>query len=289
MERMTRNEFEQFIIDSVKNEVEPAVRVEHIECKKLDGTYPGLTFRVDGKSVSPVINTESAWNRYLISGDTDKIVSEIIDAIKEGDKMNEKIEMLYDYENVKNHLGVRLSNYETRKDRIDNMPHVVVNDLALTYYVAIDNSKIVSVTNGLLASWGIDKDRLHEDAMESAIMNFPVVSSALENVLGKLSGEEVPVAGMGLNVLTNKQGMYGAAAVMYPGVKENLSKAYGGDYYLLPSSVHEFLTLPADGHDAEELAKIVHSVNRAEVDEKDRLSDHVYRYDSKSGEIVIAA
>ena len=60
------------------------------------------------------------------------------------------------------------------------------------------------------------------------------------------------------------------------------SEKLGGDFFLLPSSVHEVILIP-DKPDMQysELEKIVKEVNATQVDVKDQLSDHVYHYDAK--------
>ena len=59
-----------------------------------------------------------------------------------------------------------------------------------------------------------------------------------------------------------------------------------GDCYILPSSIHEVLIVPSD-MDVNTLAHMVHDINRAEVAEQDRLSDHVFRL--SKGVISVAA
>ena len=39
---------------------------------------------------------------------------------------------------------------------------------------------------------------------------------------------------------------YGACSILYPGMLEQLAERIGGDYYMIPSSVHEFLLVPRE-------------------------------------------
>ena len=56
----------------------------------------------------------------------------------------------------------------------------------------------------------------------------------------------------------------------------------GGDFFLLPSSIHEVILVPDNGKmDYRELEKMVHEVNETQVRPTERLSDNVYHYDSK--------
>jgi hypothetical protein len=89
----------------------------------------------------------------------------------------------------------------------------------------------------------------------------------------------VPEEVGGMYVLTNASGSLGAAALFYPDVKEKAAELLGGDYYILPSSVHEVILVP-DSADikAADLCDMVKQANRTVVDEKDILSDNVYHY-----------
>ena len=83
-----------------------------------------------------------------------------------------------------------------------------------------------------------------------------------------------------LYVLTNAKMFLGAACVFYPEVLSSIGNAVQTDYYILPSSIHECIILPASsGYSREELEEIVRQVNEAQVPEQEILSNHVYFYD----------
>ena len=81
---------------------------------------------------------------------------------------------------------------------------------------------------------------------------------------------------------SNQERIHGAGVIAYPDFMEEAAKRLGGDFYVLPSSIHEVLLVP-DTPDvsAVELQKMVQSVNMEQVAPEERLSDHVYHYDSK--------
>jgi hypothetical protein len=88
-------------------------------------------------------------------------------------------------------------------------------------------------------------------------------------------------------VLTNRQKMNGAACMFYPGVLEDFGKKLGRDFYLLPSSVHEVILVPADETVSKEaLWEIVTDINRTQVAEEEILADSVYYYDRKKDRIL---
>ena len=83
-------------------------------------------------------------------------------------------------------------------------------------------------------------------------------------------------------VASNKERIHGAGVIAYPEFMEEAAKRLGGDFYVLPSSIHEVILIP-DTPDVSvlELQGIVQSVNVEQVAPEERLSDHIYHYDSK--------
>ena len=82
------------------------------------------------------------------------------------------------------------------------------------------------------------------------------------------------------SVLTNSGSIYGAAAVLYPDVLEQIGERMEENFFILPSSVHETILLPDDGnYRLSELKEMVWEINRTELMEEDWLSDTVYYYD----------
>ncbi len=97
--------------------------------------------------------------------------------------------------------------------------------------------------------------------------------------------EEIP----SMYVLTNAEKMNGANSILDPKTMEDISEKVGGDFYILPSSLHEVIILPdSPDMDKDVLEQMVRDINAGEVAPEDRLSDHVYMYDSVEKEIVLA-
>ena len=64
---------------------------------------------------------------------------------------------------------------------------------------------------------------------------------------------------------------------------EQASLKAGGDFFILPSSIHEILIVPDNGKmHVEDLQNMVKEVNMNEVDYIDQLTDSVYHYDHQA-------
>ena len=88
-------------------------------------------------------------------------------------------------------------------------------------------------------------------------------------------------------VISNEKHFRGSAALFYPGNLEKISMALGGNFYIIPSSVHEVLAIPDDPSIVVlYLQELVAEANLMYVSENERLSDSVYYYDANSGEVI---
>lgn len=86
---------------------------------------------------------------------------------------------------------------------------------------------------------------------------------------------------------SNTQNVNGAAEILNQKAMDEIAEKLGGDFIVLPSSVHETIILPIDqGMDSNELEGMVQQINAGVVSDEDKLSDHVFQYDSESHELV---
>ena len=151
----------------------------------------------------------------------------------------------------------------------------------------------ILVNNDMLQNFGITEEQLFADAAQYAPDLRPSEIMSMADVLAQMMGIDVSELGnqFGLPENAAEAPMYvastqdrtnGAGIIAYPGFMEMASEKLGGDFFLLPSSVHEVILVPDKGDgNFRELESMVQEVNSTQVDPKDQLSDHVYHYDSK--------
>ena len=73
---------------------------------------------------------------------------------------------------------------------------------------------------------------------------------------------------------------------MYPDIAEKAREIIGGDYYIIPSSVHECLLISKDcGHSAKNIGEMIRDINMAQVEREEWLSDHAYEMDFEKNEL----
>ena len=142
----------------------------------------------------------------------------------------------------------------------------------------------------MLARWGISE----QEMLEAASLNLKKEAYQFMNLqsLIRRSSEVADInecRHANMCVLTNRAMCYGATGILRTDLLEKLAQLKETDLYILPSSVHEVILLPAlDWWGVDELRQMVKSVNAGWVDKMDWLSDEVYYYRRGSGEAVIA-
>ena len=72
-------------------------------------------------------------------------------------------------------------------------------------------------------------------------------------------------------------------------MQKRIGEIVGGDYYILPSSVHELLIIPNRGNfKANELADMVQSVNNQMVSKDEQLGNKVLFYRADMDRLIVA-
>ena len=280
--------------------------VELVQHKKLNEQYTGLVVRKENQVAVPTINLEALYDAY--DSDHISLVEAVTQAAAMVQMQPEGFEVdslrITDYDTTKHKLFIRVSNAEKNQEMLQNAPHMLREDLAITYHIAVsmdDDAGIAStlVNNHLMNMYGITQEQLHEDAMKSSPILFPATVTSMGEVMKRIMMADMKEAGMDqemmdailsdissedvpMTVVTNEQGINGASTLFYPDLMDRLADRLGGDYFILPSSVHETLVVPDDGKMSFlELRSMVTEINATMVNPSERLTDEVYHYDSK--------
>ena len=83
--------------------------------------------------------------------------------------------------------------------------------------------------------------------------------------------------------LPNETKMNAASLILHEDIRKQIGEFMKGDYYILPSSIHETLLLPDNGDfDVKALNAMVKEVNATEVALEDILSDKVQFCDGRT-------
>ena len=186
---------------------------------------------------------------------------------------------------VREHIVYKLLNRDLNRELLGILPHRDFLDLAIVYSIArADGNRMGAIlVNDMLAEkLGLDEEDLWELARENTPRLFPAQNVKISDFLG-IDTEQDRL----MQAMTNSCSAYGAGVVLYPGVLEQQYEAFGCDYYILPSSVHEVILLPdRGGIGPDVLAEMVGSINDGMVAPKELLSYSVYRYELGRGMFI---
>lgn len=163
-------------------------------------------------------------------------------------------------------------------------------DLTVYYVVRLVQEESwnvqIRITRDMLQQWGIEEEELVEQAMFNMKKSGYKVEKILNILLKVLPDIQIPedVAdeGCAMIVLTNKAMNQGAVAILD---KEILKEIAGEQsMYIIPASVHEVILLPErEGVEKAEIDAMVQQVNGESVLPEEKLSDHAYYYNCKTG------
>ena len=191
--------------------------------------------------------------------------------------------LIREYKRASRILGFKLVNAEKNSALLEEVPHRRILDLALVYICIMGNTGFgnasVMVKNDLISLWKKTETDLFEQALINMPRLLPPEIKSLGKVLKDCSFPLDDAEPMNAFIVTNSTGLFGAAAICCDGVLDNVSDILGGRFYILPSSIHEVIAVPAgEGHDPGDLLSMVKDVNRRVVERGEVLSDSVYIY-----------
>ncbi len=160
-----------------------------------------------------------------------------------------------------------------------------------------DTGGMIQITRKMADTFGYDEKEIMKAAIAGSILNSKPGLYRIEDVLFGGDDKENLLQTVkrddsldGILVLTYRDSEFGAASLFFPGMQMRISEVIGDrDYYVLPSSVHELLVLPeAEVHSAEELGRMVQSVNAGMVAPDERLGDKVLYYRADLDRLSVA-
>lgn len=208
------------------------------------------------------------------------------------------------YEDLKDKLQIRIYDPDFSRNLLEGKTVTYIGDFALVYMATLYESKKklgnLMFTPELMNDLGIDVRTLHRDAMisdlnyepvlsttddliEALFLDKPLFSINLFNRKVRMRGDELPML-----TLTKGNQMNGASMILHKSIRKKIGDIVGGNFYVLPSSIHEVMIIPEEGFEAGELSELVSTCNSelfTEANLKDILSDKVQWY-SMDGEIL---
>lgn len=240
-----------------------------------------------GKSVE----MEGIYLDYMEGKTLEDCVNSLLPVFKteetNGKRLSEVAEEVYNWEKVKGRVYPMLIGRKGNEDYLAGLLHRPFMDMEIIYYVTVDmngENGNAKVTDSLGRHWGKTEEEIHTMAMENLDGTGYKLTGLAELVaqMGDAAAEEAMDSSM--YVLLNESRCFGAAGILSEKVLQMCADRLKGDFYLLPSSVHEMIVVPVKREvSADDLKKMVTEINHEYVLPEERLCDDVFfcRYDER--------
>lgn len=288
---MTYQEFQQFIVTKLQEHFDASASVSIRPIRKNNNVVlDGLTILEEGINVSPTIYLNTYYEAYKDGQSPESLLTDILklyDANRPTDSID--IRFYTDFDNISNRILFKLIHYDKNEALLAEIPHFRYLDLAIVFYCLISTTPTGSATilikNSHLSYWNISKENLLQYAKENTPRLLPhtmqTLSSLLEEYGENLTDEDDSDNSRShtIYVLSNRRKLYGACCMLYPNLLKETAKRLGSGLYILPSSIHEVLLIPATKDiNPSALNLMVREVNDTQVADEEILADHIYYY-----------
>lgn len=296
---MTYQHFQEAVISylydvldaPVQISIQPVLKNNHL---LLDG----LIITEQNCNISPTIYLNQYYEELLAGSNLQVIQTQILNAYL-STRPDESIDVRFytDYQNISDKILYKLIHAKENEELLKEVPHIRYLDLAIVFYCLISTtpkgSATILIRSQHLNFWKVSV----EDLYQKARLNTPLLLKAdirtMNDIMNELldsseitNFEETDVPSM--YILTNEQKLYGASCILYPGILHTFAEKLGMDVYILPSSIHEVILLPAiPSSSIGELNEMVRDVNGTQVLPEEILSDHIYLYSIAEKSVLI--
>ncbi len=290
---MKENEFYNVLQNALQEKLgkDWNVKVDTNVEKDNGACYVGMSIGKVGERIAPQIYIRRYWQSFRDGATIDEIIKSVI-----GDYENamldfdaDQISFLYDWQEAKRHLSVKLLSKKMNEHRLKDIVYEDFCDLVAIAMLHVDyrkNSiKSIRVTNDMLDRWGVTKEEVMILARKNAEQHLPAQMNRLcdyiEHLLDNDEQTYLSEASKRLQVLTNEMAIHGAVVMLYDSFMKSVYERIG-EFYILPSSIHEVIVTPVDRETPLWMwQKLVQDVNSRFVRTEEVLSNSIYVYDGE--------
>lgn len=311
---MDYKDFKEYIKENIKGVIpeqyqQGTVNIQSVE-KNNGIMLDGLTIMLPESNVSPTIYLNECYENYVDGDSMEHTLQHISDVLQKNAVPHQfDVSSVLDFEKVKDHIILKIVGLDANENRLQGVPHTVQEDMAFTYHIMVEHDKsgtgTMQINQMVFEHYSVSVEELHDIAMKNTVEQFPMTVQNMQEVMKEIMGQEMfgadfmeqgelkdvvdeifnnmnGEAAFPMYVVTNEEKLNGAAALFYPGAMEQIAEKLGGNFFVLPSSVHETLIVPDNGDISHhKLKDMVQEVNATQVAVHEVLTEQVYSYDAK--------
>lgn len=263
---------------------------------KVNTIQTALSIQKKKDSVAQNIYLEDFYEQYQNGRSIISIVDNLIRLHQSTpDTIIRNLPSFTDFAAIKDKIAYKIINTKKNQQLLEDIPHKSFFNLSIVLYCFLGNmgdcTASLLIHNSHLQIWNIDFDSLLKIAFDNTQKLFPLDIKGINQIFASFDSnkdshnnsiedldEDI------FYVLTNNSQLNGFGCILYPDILESFAKRFG-NFYILPSSLHEALLVPVRDDAPQDLLDMVKTVNATEVAPEDFLADSVYFYNSVTNQI----
>lgn len=308
---MVYETFQNAVTSELKNRLGADYQLLVQKVPKNNGrVLDGLSICQKGKNIAPTIYLNSYFEQYQAGRSLESLIQEILRIYTENsDIPHTDFSILNDFSRLKDKVAYKLIHTQSNEELLKDIPSIPYLDLSIVFYLFLERNEYGQMTalihNNNLAMWNTNLEELYQLASHNTPRLFPSDLKSMAQVMSDMVCQRESIENKDeiqdlihrflfsqdvspLYVLTNRSGVNGACAMLYPKVLKDFASQLNQDLVILPSSIHEVLLLPYEETISfQELSDMVTQINQAEVPVEDRLSNHVYFYSRETDNVLM--
>lgn len=303
--------FKEIVKESIKDYMPDKSAHYSVDVKpvqKVNGMLDGLYMQMEeagkeGVSVAPVVYLQELYKNYQSTGDLKGTLEAAAMHLSEGLEYAQGLTGI-SFSEPETKLVLSLINTEQNRELLQDVPNRPFQDLSIVcrYVTGMDSNRVSSilVTDRVLENMKLSREQLFQMAEENTKKMMPPQVADMAGILKMMFIKEgMPEKdadimfgempdGIPMYVVTNSCQINGAVSMVFEDILHGLAEETGTDLYILPSSVHEVIAVPADIGSPETLAEMVEEINLGQVPLNERLSNQVYYYEKEQRRLSMA-
>lgn len=257
------------------------------------GTLDGLGVFTPDTTQGPAIYLNSFYEAHKKGVSLTHILTEIQYLLEEYRRVPFPLQVdISDFNSIKSRIVCKLIHQTSNRELLKEVPNRPFLDLAVVCYLYLGDTEAgnasVTIQYAHLALWNLTEEELFSLAFQNTPNILPSEERNIEDMMAELIPELPPLPpSYPMYVLTNCKRYFGAATLLYPDILQDFATRMNTDFYVLPSSIHEVILLPAENHmSMEALGTMVNEINAEAVPPADWLSNHVYYYNREKESLL---
>lgn len=254
--------------------------ITEVTTKKNNYNAHQVSIRKKGDSIAALFDYESC--KIAPEG----VATAYFEAMKKNNALDTYAKKFLDPDWMKEHVYIRLT---SDAKYAENYVHRKTADLYMIPYVQFDEEHMTNIKSIYTETSKITDDEVFLAAMKNMdkecvlnslddIVSYPLLDksiSDLPNYMEKRKEDDIPML-----VVTNTSKFFGAASIFCERVQNRLDELFPNGYYLVPSSIHEFIAVDKQILIPESLKEVIFDMNKNVVEKEEQLSDAAYYFEN---------